>query len=303
MNVCIIIVNWNGYSVTRDCIISLKNINFSNYKLLVIDNGSSDGSTNKLRGEFPDVDFLQLDTNYGFTGGNNRGIDYAIQKYDPEYFLLLNNDTTVDKDFLLAMMDVIQKDKKIGVVVPKIYYFDKPGYLYYAGGGINKLLGIGTHYGWKKKDNGQYDITKEITFANGCAMLIKKEVIKTVGKLDNIFFATGEDIDFSYRVMKSGYKIFYAHKALIWHHEGFTGKNNKGEFFRFYIATRSIIILQKKHLNKILFVVFLFVFFVRWFLYLQIKYAIKADWQLNKSIFQGIVDGFTGNARYFKTEK
>jgi GT2 family glycosyltransferase len=301
--VAIIIVNWNGFEVTAKCLRSLLKIDYENYYIVVIDNGSTDGSVTKLKIEFPEVEYLELDANYGFTGGCNRGIDHCRQKNHPEYYLLLNNDTIVEHGFLREMVNVFLVEKHIGIVVPKIYYHDKPEHLYYAGGYVNAFTGLSRHRGKNEKDRGQYDNTEEVTFANGCAMLIKAEVIQTIGLLDNIFFATGEDVEYSYRAMKYGYKIFYAPRARLWHYEGYTAKKQKNESFWLYLVTRNIILVQKKYQPVFWYALFVAVFSIRWFLFLEVKYLLRFNWSVSKNLFWGMLDGLRGRVRYFRVEQ
>ena len=124
--VCIIILNWNGKELLKDCLSSLlKLTGYPNYKVIVVDNGSTDGSLEYVKKNFPQVDVLPLDKNYGFAKGNNKGIKYALKKYKPRYILLLNNDTKIiQRDWLTKLVETAESDKKIGIVVPKLIYTD-----------------------------------------------------------------------------------------------------------------------------------------------------------------------------------
>src|SRR5260221_6018899 len=140
----IIILNWNGFEVTRDCLHSLGQINYKNFKTILIDNGSHDSSVDKLKSEFSgfNIDFISLDTNQGFTGGNNIGFEYCKNKYNPDYYLLLNNDTVVDKFFLKEMVDAFSTITNCYAVVPKIYYYDDKSLIAYAGGHSYRMTGL-----------------------------------------------------------------------------------------------------------------------------------------------------------------
>lgn len=298
--VCIIILNWNGYEVTRDCLKSLQDILYTNYKIIVVDNGSEDNSVLKLTKEFQGIEILSLDRNYGFTGGNNRGIKYAIEKYNPENLLLLNNDTIVHPEFLNEMVRVTESDYNIGAVVPKIFFFDQPNVIWYAGGYFNKISGIGEHYGIGKKDSKAFSRMKSVSFMTGCAMLIKACVLNKIGLFDDQFFAVAEDSDLSVRIIKARYKIVYQPNSMIWHKVSHSFKENKGNWFSFYMATRNTILLQRKHCNFLLFVIFLCYFIFRWLIYLLLKYSLKQEWKMCKSIMAGVFDGFTSTLRYVK---
>jgi GT2 family glycosyltransferase len=299
--VAIIILNWNSAEITVDCLKSLSQVKYDDFKIFLIDNGSKDGSVDVIKSEInmPNLRVVSLKHNYGFTGGNNIGFKIAKEEYNPDHYLLLNNDTIVQDNFLRLMVSSMEKDRSIGIVVPKIFFYEPSASIYYAGGYLNLISGLGEHYFWKKDDvPAKTNISKEVSFANGCSMLIKKEVVDLVGLLDDDFFANIEDVDYSYRVTKAGYKIFYEHGAVLWHREGFVSKKNVGQWFRIYLSTRNIILFQRKHASMPLYMLFLAYFSIRWILYMEVKLFLKRDFKSCKSLFYGIVDGFTSKLRY-----
>lgn len=188
--------------------------------------------------------------NLGFAGGNNVGLNFGL-KTKADFFLMLNNDTLVDKNFLKELLDVCISDEKIGVVVPKIYFakgfeFHKNRYkkedlgkvLWYAGGSIDWKNLIAFHLGVDQVDSGSFGSISETEFATGCCMLIKKEVLKKVGLLDEKYFLYYEDSDFSQRVSKAGFKIMFVPKALVWHkNAGSSG--GAGSALQDYYLTRN----------------------------------------------------------------
>jgi GT2 family glycosyltransferase len=300
-SVYIIILNWNGCDVTIDCLKSLNMVYYSNFKILVVDNGSKDGSVQRIGSlikEMPSVSMLALDKNYGFTGGNNKGVEYVLLSENPDYFLLINNDTVVDPDFLLKMISLAETDDQILAVVPKIFYFDNPTMLWYAGGYINKLSCIGEHYGKNKIDSERYSHTKSVTFMNGCAILIKSETISELGLFDDDLFANCEDVDLSLRILQAGKQIMYEPNAIIWHKVSYSFKSNNNNWLGFYIATRNLVILQMKYnLKKWYFPIGFAYFLSRWFIYLEIKFFLQGKFTLCKYIFFGFKDGFTKKLR------
>jgi GT2 family glycosyltransferase len=297
--VAIIILNWNSEAVTIDCLNSLLQISYPEYKIFLIDNGSKESSYSiEDQISSKKIQYIRLKFNYGFTGGNNIGINIAIKDYDPDYFLLLNNDTLVDSEFLSIMVRSFETNSQIGIVVPKIFFYEPNDFIYYAGGYLNLLSGLGEHYHWMKKDNpDKTNILKEVSFANGCSMLIKKEVVQKVGLLDDDYFANVEDVDYSYRVTHNGYKILYNPGAFLWHREGFASRKNVGQWFRNYLTTRNVIIFERKK-NFLTFLLFMFYFSARWVLYMELKHLFKRDYKSCKAIFYGIADGFTKKLRY-----
>jgi GT2 family glycosyltransferase len=299
--VALIILNWNSAQVTIDCLRSISDIDYDQYRVFLVDNGSADGSVALIKAAINSdkIRYAELKYNYGFTGGNNIGIDLAREEYDPDYYLLLNNDTIVDKNFLKIMVRSFLRDPEIGIVVPKIFFYgDRSEYIYYAGGYINLISGLGEHFSWMKPDNPETNISKEVTFANGCSMLIGKEVIRRIGKLDDNFFANIEDVDYSYRVTAAGYKIFYNPESFLWHREGFASKKNIGHWFRIYLTTRNVILFQRKRSSFINFVLFVLYFSLRWVVYMTLKMLKSKDFKSIRSIFYGLSDGFSGKLRF-----
>ena len=218
-NICIILVNYNGYDDTVECIKSIENSDYDNYKIILVDNGSKD--KNKILNDNyinNAADVIISEENLGFSGGNNLGIKYAQEKYDPEYYLLLNNDTVITKDTISNLKKGFDFDSKAGIITGKIYYFSEPKTIWAAGGKFNFNTGIADQPELGKIDDGvQYENTCEVSFATGCTMLISKQVINTVGYLEESYFLYAEDTDYCCRVLNAGFKIIYVGKALIYH--------------------------------------------------------------------------------------
>ncbi len=244
--VSIVIVNWNGCDVTRECLCSLSGIDYPNCEIVLVDNGSVDGSPDKLATEFPNITVICNKENLGFTGGNNVGMRCALER-KTDYILLLNNDTVVAPDFLSELICVAESDERIGILNPKIYYFDPPTKVWYAGGSYSQWRGISTHTGDGKSNNPRFDKLREVTFITGCAFLIKANVIQKIGLLDERFFYTCEDTDWSIRALNAGFKGVYVPVSVIWHKQSFDVKRNAGKSFRDFYNIRNIILLARKH--------------------------------------------------------
>ena len=253
-NICIILVNYNGYDDTVECIKSIENSDYDNYKIILVDNGSKD--KNKILNDNyinNAADVIISEENLGFSGGNNLGIKYAQEKYDPEYYLLLNNDTVITKDTISNLKKGFDFDSKAGIITGKIYYFSEPKTIWAAGGKFNFNTGIADQPELGKIDDGvQYENTCEVSFATGCTMLISKQVINTVGYLEESYFLYAEDTDYCCRVLNAGFKIIYVGKALIYHKvSASTGKqSNMQQYYMF----RNNCYIIKKYCNKTLYV-------------------------------------------------
>ena len=214
--VFIILVNWNGKKVTLECLESLAKISYRNSRIVVVDNASSDGSVGAIQEQHPEVILLEQQRNLRFAGGNNAGMRYALD-HGADQVCLLNNDTTVDSEFLTHLVSRIQSDKKIGITTPKIYYHDEPNRIWFAGASISMWTGTMKHIGIREEDHGQYDESKEIDYATGCCILTRREVIEKVGGLDESFFMYTEDADWCMRVRRAGYSVVYEPRAKVWH--------------------------------------------------------------------------------------
>ncbi len=230
--VAIITVNYNGKKDTMELLESLKKIQDTRYKIqtIVVDNGSNDGSVSTIHKQFPEVDIIQTGSNLGFSGGYNKGIEYA-QIWGADYFFLINNDTLINNENLLdELIKVLNSDPKIGLVSPKIYFapgfeFHKDKYLksdkgkviWYAGGKFDWSFVGNKHRGIDEVDHGQYDLIEEQEIFSGACVIVKKEVLEELGGLDEGYFLYFEDSDFAQRAKKAGYKIYYNGRVSVYH--------------------------------------------------------------------------------------
>ncbi|MFL0249129.1 glycosyltransferase family 2 protein [Clostridium neuense] len=288
--VYIIIVNYNGYKDTIDCVNSLRKIKYDNYKIVIIDNDSTNDSVKKLKFYLEDCTILSMKSNLGFAGGNNFGINYAL-KNNAEFVLLLNNDTIVKDDFLNNMILTFIKETNAGIVGCKIMYHKEKNRIWYGGGKIDWFKFIGIHFGMKEFDNGQCDFEKEIDFMTGCCMLIKKDVFKKVGMLPEEYFMYFEDLDFCVRVKDFGYKILYNPKSVIYHKVGLSSGGEESQFSVEW-GTRNRIVFMNKYKKKVKNCRFISsqIFFYITRILKCIKYICNGKIYLAKAILKGIED-------------
>ena len=215
----VVLLNWNQYDDTVDCLRSLYGMDYPNFRVILLDNGSSDGSGEKIEGLFPRVEMLYSSVNLGFDGGNNLGIMRALNM-GCDYVLLLNNDTVLDPALLKELIEVAATDPKIGILGPKIYYYDEPDVLWWAGCSLNispNGMFSFSQEGNCQKDVGQFDEVVDVDGAIGCAMLIRREVIEKIGLLDERFFIYHEEHDYALRAISKGFRIVFVPRALLWH--------------------------------------------------------------------------------------
>lgn len=257
--VAIIVLNWNGWQDTIECLESLQQITYPNYQIIVVDNGSTDESVEVISTNFPEIKILASKENLGFSGGSNLGIKYALGN-GADYVLLLNNDTVVDSNFLKPMVQVAESDNHAGIVSGKIYYYNDKERIWSTGGHINRLRGSFIDKGRGVIDRGQFDKEAQRTFFTGCTMLIKRDVFELVGLLPEAYFFGGEDLEFSLRVSKKGMKLVYCPKAVIWHKVGASHQRFTPKYV--YNSYLSKILFMKRNLCKPLWFLWYFLFCV-----------------------------------------
>lgn len=215
--VFIILLNYNGYEDTIEAVKSLEEITYNNYEIVVVDNASTNSSFEILKKEMGDRHHvIASGANKGFAFGNNVGIKFAMEN-GADYVLLINNDTTVEKDFLEHLVESAEEDEKVGLTTGLILNYYNKDIIWYGGGELNwnKFYGYHINEGKELKDTIQEK--KEITFATGCLMLIKREVIEKIGGLPEEYFMYYEDVDFCAKLMENKYKIIYDPASIIYH--------------------------------------------------------------------------------------
>ncbi|HEX7343310.1 MAG TPA: glycosyltransferase family 2 protein [bacterium] len=215
-SVAIIVVNWNRREDALACLESLAKIAYPNSRIILVDNGSTDGSVQAVRERFAKVQVIALPDNRRFAGGNNAGLRDVLQKGD-DFALLLNNDTTVEPDFLNHLIAAVQEDSRIGLVAPKILYSARPEVIWFAGGVIKPAWGYVRHIGLRQTDDGRFDQPCDVSYLTGCCLLIRRDALQKVGLLDEGFYLYSEDADYCLRVTHVGYRLLYEPKSRIYH--------------------------------------------------------------------------------------
>lgn len=287
--VSIIILNWNSFEVTLECLLSLRKMDYRNFEVVVVDNGSVDSSAEELLKSAPEIRLIRNETNRGFAGGCNAGMRDALGRAT-DYVLLLNNDTVVAPDFLRELVQVAESDTKIGALSPKILFFDRPDRLNYAGGTHRFWRLFPEQFGIRQRDDGRFDQTREVSFLTGCALLIRAAVVRQVGVLEEVYFHFYEDIEWSLRVIAAGFKAMYVPKAVIWHREHYVTSRNHGNGFIEYYLARNNVIFARKHVPWRLWP-FKMPFFAAWMMYRTLIFAACLDWRKTSSLYKGLWAG------------
>ncbi|WP_159467662.1 glycosyltransferase family 2 protein [Dyadobacter sp. 3J3] len=290
--VSVITVNFNQPKITEDLLRSLKDINtYQNLEIIVVDNGSKENPVPEWRVKYPDIIFIRSDANTGFAGGNNIGIKQATG----DYCFLINNDTEVTESLIALLVKTMDENPVIGIVSPKIHYFDQPGMLQYAGyTPMNYYTARNACVGQFEADHGQYDSLSGPTgYAHGAAMMIRKEAIEKAGLMAENYFLYFEELDWCERIRKAGYEIHVDLRALIFHKESVSvGKRSAlKEFF----MTRNRILFIRKNTSTATFVIFWCYFMATVFPRNIIHYLINKEFNFIPVFISAITWHFSNN--------
>jgi GT2 family glycosyltransferase len=229
LKLSIVVINWNTWQDTLECLESLKNSEYKYFTVLLIDNGSTNDSVERMKEWLARYGFgikhvlLENRTNLGFAGGNNIGIAYAVEK-GYKYIMLLNNDTVIAPKALGHLIDTMEHDPDWGVITPQIRYHGEPERIANSGGRLT-IFGHRNYYDSDRLTSEcPGDSVRRITFITGCALLVRSEILKSVGGLSDHFFFGEEDFDFSLKMKKQGVKMGCVRKAVVFHKIGTTRK-------------------------------------------------------------------------------
>ena len=293
--IAVVIINWNSYLHSRNCIRSLNESSIKDFDIILVDNASTDVSGEKLRDEFNDIIFLKTSSNLGFTGGNNKGIQYALDnQYD--YILMLNNDVFVDQNFIYHLKNYLDLHPDVGAVQPLIYRHPERSKIWNGGGFFNRMLA-------KSFSNRTFDSNidpKEIDWISGCAFMLRASVFRETGLLNEKYFAYHEDVDLSFRIRSAGYKLVFIPASIIYHIGG--GSSNSAEKKKegyqnpdvHYYNTRNQIWIIRTWLEwykKPIAILYHALYSVS----LAAYFLIRMRWNKFKAVVKGFIHGFTIN--------
>lgn len=282
----IVILNFECEKDTIECLASIEKMKNKNYRVILVDNGSTDGSGQRIRDRFGYVDFMRSEENIGFAGGCNLGARRSLELARADCVLFLNNDTIVDENLLDELLEAARPDEKAGIVGAVNYYYSDPSLVHMAGHRFIWWLGVQRSV---RRIRGKY---KEIPAVSGCCMLIKKEVMEKIGFFDERFFAYYEDADYCLRARRNGFKVLAARDAKVWHKIGrVLGAKTYGEY---YIYSRNQPLFMLKNCPRIFLPDFFMVYIIKIFSRMAYFFIIsKKDNAL--AIWRGFIDFFKGN--------
>lgn len=288
-SVSVVIPTYNSWATLKECIASIQKQVLKPLEIIVVDNNSSDGTTDKIRKIFPSIKLITLNKNTGVTGGRNEGIMKAASSSN--YLLFFDHDMIAEKNMLGELISAAEAESKVGIATPKIYYWGNKKKIWSAGTGINLWTGQILFRGGE--DVGQYEDIEEVQVAPA-ALLVKREVIREIKEFDNCYFATYEDTDFCFSARKKGFKTFYVPKAVAYHKLSDNPADDAERVLsRAYWVGRNRVIFMKRFGKSFpVFILFLPIF-LSYYFYLAIKISKFNKWlDFIKGTIVGLLPSF-----------
>jgi len=268
--VSIVVLNYNGRDVLLKCLRSLYESDYTRFEVIVVDNGSTDGSVEAVRRDFPEAILIENRRNLGYGAGNNVGIKASRG----EYIVLMNNDVFVVRDWLKALLEACVKHKSAGFFQPKILLESDKRVINSAGNMIH-VAGFGLCRGIGEFDRGQYDEEIEIGFVSGACVLFRREVLGDVGFLDPVFFAFNEDTDWGWRALLYCWRSLYVPSAFVYHQLGYSwGRGLTAEKF-YYLERNRVLMLLKNYSRRSLAILLPLLGFIE---FCVLAYALVKGW-------------------------
>lgn len=258
-SVTVVLLNYNGIDYTRNCIYSVLKTTYTNFTILVGDNGSKNNEAVQLAEEFKGKKIIikPLKKNWGFSVGNNKILQFVKSKY----VVFLNNDTIVTPSWLLYLVKQMESDQKIAACQPKTLLMDDESEFDYAGacGGFIDKYGYpftrGRVFFTSEKDNGQYDNSRDLFWASGVCMMLRRDTFVKAGMFDKIYFLYMEEIDISWKLLRKGFKLHSVPKSIIYHKVA--GTNRKTLFKKkFFEHRNNLVLIVKNYSHKDLLILF-----------------------------------------------
>lgn len=271
----------------NECIASLLGQDYRDLTILLVDNRSEDGCGARLRARYPSIRYLDTGGNFGYAGGNNRGIAHALEQ-GADHVFVLNNDTVVEPECVSKLVAVATREARVGMVAPKILYFDDRSTIWYAGGTHSMTKGLGIHRRQNERDtrNGKPGPAEEISFVTGCAFLMPAPVAREIGGFAEDFFLYCEDVELSLRMRRADYRLYYEPEARLYHKEP---RVSNPTAFQIRLRDRNRRRLVRRHYGA-----FDSLRFAAWFyptrLVRLVQYAARADWPRAGAVLAGALE-------------
>lgn len=239
----IILLTWNRWEDTEACLQSLLPVVSEHIRVLVVDNGSTDGTPGNVRRCFPRCEVHENGKNLGFPAGNNVGIRHALAE-GADYVVLLNNDTVVDRRFAGELIAAAQRNPSAGMISSLIFFHDRPGIVWFAGGHISTWTGRSRHAGYLQADRGKFTGDVPIDRPCACSLLVTRRFLETVGLMREGLFLYGEEIDWMLRARRLGFRCVLATRSKVWHKVSSSTKSSPQPVFLYYSTRNMLTVLR-----------------------------------------------------------
>ena len=244
--VAAVVLTWNGREDTLACLASLESAPDRPDAIVVVDNGSSDGTAEAVRERFPGVELLRSEENLGFAGGNNLGLARA-RELGADHVLVLNNDAEVEAGAVRALVEEAARRPDAGSLGSKILFADPPGLIWFAGARFDPRSGYnGRQLGYREPDDGRFDAVSETDRACGAAMLVPRAVLDAVGGFDEGLFLYSEDVEWSLRARRAGYRHYVVPASVVRHHVSAAG-GGEGSPLTLYYGVRNTLVVCERY--------------------------------------------------------
>ena len=289
-----IVINLNGRELLRDALISLQQQDYTALKIVVVDNGSTDGSQELVRASFHHVILIENEKNEGFGGANNQGIAYALTS-GSDYVLLFNNDAVADKRCVSLLVESARQHDA-GMTGPKIYYHGDERRIWSAGGVVDLWRGKIAHIGIRQIDHGQFDRSVDVDYLTACTVLINCKVLEHIGVFDPVYHPIyGEDTDLCQRARRAGYRLIFEPTAVVWHRiSAFSGGGITA--FKVRLRLQHELLFFRRYARGYHWITIPFFVLLRSLGYL-VRWVIQGDWRLIGAVWQGFVELVAGKRR------
>lgn len=300
--VAIIILNWNAYDDTFECLKSLEKLQHVSYHVFLVDNNSKDYSFNRLKEDYFSnkfnltITFIQTGANLGFAGGNNVAIKIAFDK-EYKYYWLLNNDAVVEENSLYHLIDKLKCNPEIGIVGSKIIQYGSD-IIEYAGAKVNLYTGTPRMLGQGELlNNALFNESKKVDFVSGCSLAFRKELLEQVGYMNEDYFMYYEETEWCLRSAKMGWKVIFEPKSVV-HHKGFSssgGRLNPSPSIEYYDMRNAFIMIKRTQskMNCIFAFIYMFPKSIKKIIKIYIRNYSQKRYRFSL-IYKGMYDAFRG---------
>lgn len=271
---------------------SAKKLTYLHVEVIVVDNGSHENITPLIKNVYPQARVIRSTQNLGFAAGNNLG----IQESKGDFLFFVNNDTELTPDIIENLLSCFERNKHAGAASPKIYYYDHPGIIQYAGyTPINPFTARNTTIGQFEVDTGQYNQPRPTPYAHGAAMMVSRQVIEKAGTMPECFFLYYEELDWCEKIRRAGFEIYYEPKAVIYHKESLSvGKLSPLKTY--YLARNRILFMRR---NAALWKLALFALFLAIVTLPKnmLMYCLKGEFEQARSFLDGVLWNLSNKSR------